>query len=574
MKGIMKIPMSMVTNPFQLKCRHFRIRNHLFHLLLILFLNYSSIAAAQSALSSDSAVKTADEFDKMSRVAVPEHPFLFLNREEIAIARSRAEKEEWAKTLKENWIKIAETWVSRDYNFIKWIIPVKGSIFTYGLGMDLDPVQQKKMKWRGWKDPRHVEAGNGVIYPNLTHKDDGSGWTDPKTKTKYYFISLANGMTIKQIEAVDLRALVNAYVLTGDEKYAERALWILDAIATIYPLANEGPIDYPGLAPGKPDGGRLDRPYYQAARAMMNYAYYAEILSTSIHAIKPSLSNPDYTMQKNIELNLLMNGADYCLRMTKAGKGASYELNNGNIDYNRAPLVVGAMLGITEWVDWALNGPLGFKYVVTNTIDINGRYFETGTLYAQHTRELLLSTAFFLRRMRLPTYPNGFGSFDDVRFAQFALDFFTGIQVAGRLPLYGDAGPDSGISTDGRIFDNGTLAAAQQFYRYSEKKEIRDIALQKAGEMLQNIPADYHNNEADLFRSQSADEIINHENLTKGLPLASRSTLLFDYGIMILRSGEKENERAALMRFGPTLNHGQADELGLAFLCQRPRIFF
>jgi hypothetical protein len=47
--------------------------------------------------------------------------------------------------------------------------------------------------------------------------------------------------------------------------------------------------------------------------------------------------------------------------------------------------------------------------------------------------------------------------------------------------------------------------------------------------------------------------------------LLPRSTLLFDYGILILRSGEKEKERAALMRFGPTLNHGQADELGLAF---------
>jgi hypothetical protein len=189
----------------------------------------------------------------------------------------------------------------------------------------------------------------------------------------------------------------------------------------------------------------LDRPYYQTARALMNYANYAEMLSMSSFAAKPSLSNPGYTMLKNIEINLLMNGADYCLRMTKSGTGASYELNNGNIDYNRAPLVVGAMLGIPEWVDWALNGPLGFRYAITNTIDINGRYFETGTLYAEHTRELLLSTAYFLKRMRLPSYPAGFDAYDDQRFAHFALNFFTGIQVAGRLPLFGDAGPDTEI---------------------------------------------------------------------------------------------------------------------------------
>src|SRR5690606_35663191 len=121
---------------------------------------------------------------------------------------------------------------------------------------------------------------------------------------------------------------------------------------------------------------------------------FAEVLSVSKHAAKVSPSNPKYTIVKNIELNMLMNGADYCLRMTKAGKGASYELNNGNIDYNRAPLIVGALLGIPQWVDWALNGPLGFKYALSNTIDVNGRYFETGTSYASHTRALLLSTAY------------------------------------------------------------------------------------------------------------------------------------------------------------------------------------
>ncbi len=532
-------------------------------LLFILFPAYPAFLSAQP--TSDSEVRSAAEFEKLSGVAVPERPFLFVNREEIAAARSRAEKEEWAKKLKAENLKIAETWVSRDYNFVKKIIPAIGSIYTYGLGLDLDPVHQKKMKWRGWKDPRHVEASNGAIYPDVIHQDDGKGWSDPETNKKFYFIALANGMTIKQLEGTDLPALVNTYLLTGNEAYAERALWLLDAIATIYPRANEGPIDYPNLAPGKPDGGRLERPYYQAARALMNYAYFAEVLSMSTYANKPSLSNSGYTMLKNIELNLLMNGADYCLRMTKAGKGASYELNNGNIDYNRAPLVVGAMLGITEWVDWALNGPLGFRYSVTNTIDVNGRYFETGTLYAQHTRELLLSTALLLRRMRMPAYPQGYEAFDDARFAQFALDFFTGIQVAGRLPLFGDAGPDNVIRSDGQIFDKGTLDAAHLFYRYSEKKEIREAALQTAAKMLQNIPADYSHDQTDLYRIQSPEELIKQEKLITESALVSRSTLLFDNGILILRSGTKDKERAALVRFGPTLNHGQADELGLAF---------
>lgn len=547
------------------------IQKTAFYHLLLLLLVYSSSVIAKPAKSSVSAVKPANDFAKLVRVKVPERPFLYLNLEEIAAARVIAEKEEWAKTLKENWLKTADTWLTRDYSFVTKIIPVKGSIYTYGLGMDLDPVQQKKMKWRGWKDPRHVEASDGLIYPNISIQDDGTGWTDPASKRKYYFIALANGMTIKQLESVDLPALVNSFLLTGNETYAERALWILDAIATIYPGANEGPIDYPGLAPGKPDGGRLDRPYYQSARALMNYAYFAEMLSTSTHAVKPSPSNAGYSMLKNIDENLLMDGADYCLRMTKAGKGASYELNNGNIDYNRAPLVVGAMLGIPEWVDWALNGPLGFRYAISNTIDINGRYFETATLYAEHTRELLLSTAYFLKRMRLPSYPHGYGAYDDERFAHFALNFFTGIEVNGRLPLFGDSGPDKEITNDGRIFDRGTLTAAQRFYRFSGKKDVRDAALQTASQMLKDMPADYKHFEADLFQSYGLAEFIKNANsknpdrFQKPVRVGAHSTLLFDYGTLILRSGEREKERAALLRFGPTLNHGQADELGLAF---------
>jgi hypothetical protein len=533
-------------------------------LISVILPNNTLLTYAQD-LTADPVIKITQRLENIKRVRVPERPFLYVNKEEIAFARDCASKEEWAGKIKEKYVKTSGIWMGRDYEFIKKIIPPKGSIYTYGLGLDLDPVEQKKMKWRGWSDPRHVIAANGIVYPNESVKDDGTGWVNPSDKMKYYFVALANGMTIKQLETVDLPALVNAYLLTGEEKYAERGLWILDAIATIYPYANEGPIDYPGLAPGKPDGGRLDRPYYQSARALMNYANYAEILSMSKTAGKPSLSNPGYTMLKNIEINLLMNGADYCLRMTKSGTGASYELNNGNIDYNRAPLVVGALLGIPEWVEWSLNGPLGFRYAITNTIDINGRYFETGALYAEHTRELLLSTAFFLKRMRLPSYPNGFEAYDDQRFAHFALNFFSGIEVAGRLPLFGDAGPDTEINPEGKVFDRGTLMAALQFYRYSKKKEISDEALQTVSGMLKDMPADLKDSEGNLMRIYKLDEMINKSKLVKNKPSSLQNTMLFDYGTLILRQGEKSNERAALMRFGPTLNHGQADELGLAF---------
>ncbi len=525
-------------------------------------------AQTPSLTPADKAVRKAADLEKMSRVPVPDRPFLFLNDKEIADARVRAGKEEWAKRIKENYTQLADAWVSRDYNFIKSMIPAWGAIYVYGLGKDLDPVHHKKMKWLGWNDPFHLVAEDGTVYPNADHPDEGMGWTDPRSKEKYYFKAFTNGRIIKQLETTELPALVNAYLLTGNETYAERALWILDAIATIYPRANEGPIDYPGLAPGKADGGRLDRPYYQSARAMMNYAYFAEMLSLSVHARKPSRSNAasGYSMLKNIELNLLMNGADYCLRMAKRSTVGNTYLNNGVIDYNRAPLVVGALLGITEWVDWALNSPVGFRRTISNAIDVNGRYFETSTLYGEHTRSLLLTTSYFLKRMQLPDYPEGYNAYNDLRFARFALNFFTDVEIAGRLPLFGDSGPDNLVTNNSKVFDKGTLVAAKEFYEYSGEKEVYKLALETASRMLNNMPEDAAPGEGDLFRRYDWEGFVSNARLAGGGPATKRSSLLFDNGMLILRSGGfGDKERAALLRFGPTLNHGHADELGLGF---------
>jgi hypothetical protein len=167
--------------------------------------------------------------------------------------------------------------------------------------------------------------------------------------------------------------------------------------------------------------------------------------------------------------------------------------------------------------------------------------------------------------MKVPEYPNGYEAYDDARFAQFALRFFTDMQVAGRLPLFGDSASDTGISDDGKIFDRGTLSAAFQFYRFSTKKEIRDAALQTASVMFRDMPSDFVYNANDLFKVFGIEDFTDKAKQIKDLSSGNVSTFLFDYGTLILRSGEKGNERAALMRFGPSLNHSQADELGLAF---------
>lgn len=536
------------------------------HIKCVFLLFFSACCTALVA-QENKAGHLKDNLVRLSaipRVAVPDLPFLQLNVEEIHKARQRVKDEPWAKDLLAKDLKIADAWLTRNYAYISDIIPEWGSLYIYGLGHNLDPQHQRRLKWCGWQNPRHVQAEDGTIYPNESCPDDGTGWTDPQTGVKYYFVAYANGMTVQRLETVELPALVNAFLLTENEEYALRALWILDGIASVYPRAYEGPIDYPGNAPGQADGGRLDRPYYQASRAMMNYAYFYEALSLSRYCQSPSRTNPPLSMFKNIETNLLLDGAEYCFRMTsQKNNGSDRELHNGNIDYNRSPMLVGALLGIPTWVEWSLNGPLGFRFIASNTIDINGRYYESSPMYATHTIDLVLSGAEILAKMKLPDYPDGYNAFNDERLAAFALNFFSDVVVAGHLPLFGDSGPDVDIIENETGYHNLTLFNAKRFYYFATNERIKKRALEIAAHQHSIRPGNQAYTRWELFKEPDWSE-----QLVKVKPNTQRhqgSTLLFDQGIAILRSRLGERERGALLRFGPTLNHGQADEMGLTF---------
>ena len=522
--------------------------------------NMKPIEPAPNAAKRAREAAKRDELAAVPTVPVPAHPFLFADKSDIARARERVQNIEWDKATKERVIANSQLWLDRSYAEIAALIPPRDAIYIYGLGYNLDPVKRQRMKWRGWSDPHHVESADGVVYPNAQTPDDGAGWVDPKSGQQYYFTGMANGAIMTALTFRVLPDLADAYALTGDRKYAERALWILDGIATIYPTSEDGPLDYPGGAIGKPGGGRLERPYYQAARALLKFAYAFDMVADDELARQDSPSNPGLTIARNIELNLLMNGANYCLETVRPSR----ELNNGVIDYNSGILAVGAVLGVPSYVDWALNGPLGFRLALANTIDADGRYYETSPGYSKHTRGLLLSSAQLLRRMRLPGYPQGYNAYDDARFRRFALGLVPDLEVAGRLPSFGDAGPDRIIVTKNDDFDEGTLLAAGQFILNSTQPATRREALQAAYRTTSGQPMATDDAQWDLYHAPDWSALFADATLKTAQP-APRATLFHENGVFVLRAGQELGERAALLRYGPTLNHGHADELALQF---------
>ena len=145
-----------------------------------------------------------------------------------------------------------------------------------------------------------------------------------------------------------------AYSLTGDERYAEQCSVILDAIAEIYPTCTKGSWDYPS----SPPSGRLARPWYQAARVLAPIVDDVDQIWNSPAMLEPSVVE-GMTRRENIVTNMLKDGAWYCY--VESLKGG---LNNGEADYIRGSLAVGCLLGMDEYVDWAVDGPYGIRAMI------------------------------------------------------------------------------------------------------------------------------------------------------------------------------------------------------------------
>jgi hypothetical protein len=65
--------------------------------------------------------------------------------------------------------------------------------------------------------------------------DDGWGWKDPKTGEKFWFVAYYNHWLWHSHISPGVRALGQAYLLTGDARYAHKAAVMLRRIAEVYP---------------------------------------------------------------------------------------------------------------------------------------------------------------------------------------------------------------------------------------------------------------------------------------------------------------------------------------------------
>jgi len=215
--------------------------------------------------------------------------------------------------------------------------------------------------------------------------------------------------------------------------------------------------------------------------------------------------------------------------------------------------------------------------MIENNIDRDGQYYETSALYSHHTRYLYMDIAEILHNYTDAAHRLGIRLFDHPKFRAFYTMPQSRVTIFGHLATWGDDAPDL-------TFLDKSDPVASADINYLE----RLIALcfdsdgqNRLGRLLQSVT---HNDieksrsatggvdgEWLLFHARNLNEFLNNGATPPATavihPMTSASLtasdLLTQKGIAILRSDSSHT--AVTMRFGPTLNHGHFDEMGVNF---------
>ncbi len=509
-------------------------------------------------------------------LSATDSPRVFCTPQRLKAIADTLDQTPWRKAYLARQTKAIQPILQMSDEQLRSLVPPPGSLFIYGLGMNLDPVHHQRMRWGGWEHPHVMYDTKDVAYPNAQWPDKGQGVVDPKTGKKFYFVAQANGQITKSLNSQVLPALADVWALTGSKKHAHAAAVLLDAIAAVYPTNRRGPMDYPTAKGDEDRGGRLDRPYYQTARGLMDYAFALDLIASSGELDHPSAYAKGETIRAHVIRNLLWDGGSYCLEFAREG----HALHNGQADYEQGAAVVGALLGVRDFAQPLIDGPASFFHMLANNVGPDGFYVESSTMYANWTRQLYVHSAELLAAMRRMGWKNVPDPYANPALVRFLGPEFDRLELSGHVPMIGDAGPDRAVVDPMRrfpmlprvyndVFLDGQITGAWvRLIRGVEKETAAKLLRNTYGDQPIVPPASPWYERWYVYNLTPEAVKAVRQQQTDPRFFETGSAFYGAKGLALLRGGQRDKRHGAQLFFGALHNHGQHEALTWTFFAR------
>lgn len=402
------------------------------------------------------------------------------------------------------------------------------------------------------KDPLHTY---GV--------DDGFGYVDPKTGRAHKFVgyyvwkywdNLLNGVT----------ALSNAYLYTGDVKYAHKAAILLDRIADVYPQMDWKPYAERGWYHS--DGGR-------AVGKIRGSIWETSVVRTLADAYDMILSGTrddaalfTFLGEKSKQFKLptpkgtrdqfVQNVDENILRC--AFKAIVAQQIRGNEGMHQLAATFAAQAldtdpETTQWLDWVFAPDGGaVPSLIVGKLDRDGVSPEGAPGYALLWTSLLGDLADRMCQYPRYTKHDVFKEFPQFRAAFSAASRMLALGIA--TPNIGDTGTTGSL---GKVGMNADLMAMA--YRYTHAPEIAVAAYRANNNSAAGLGRDIFSADPDAL-SREIESVVQSAGPRKP------GELMTGFGLALLESGSGTTGTALAMNFGRSDFHAHLDQLNFDLL--------
>ncbi|MCC6679306.1 MAG: hypothetical protein IT445_00235 [Phycisphaeraceae bacterium] len=368
------------------------------------------------------------------------------------------------------WFTAADEWVSRSEQQIVDMMPPEGALYAYGSAGD----PKTDQPWPRFGEDRQCDLAHpwmirsphtgdvyGIQKPGEEYYDPGDGWVRPSDGRRFYFKGIWNSFMARQAIG-SLQSLAMAYALSGDERYADRCLFMLDLMADRIgdPDKRFAPADWPGE--NESMIAFFNYTGNQANTRVCIASYAFDLVAGDGRGRQPSRFRPNFTLEQLMRDRLLLICEPWKISDNDS-------LQNHVLSAYGASLITSMLFGDEKTIRRDAAATYAF---LDNTVNRDGDYYETSGSYADTGRSYGGRMIMMLRnilwsdqgepslghwRSLLPDRP---AITDDPRWCALALQVLYEQNMYGRRLSYGDNHSDLEV---GFSFSSSDLQSISQY---------------------------------------------------------------------------------------------------------------